>query len=119
MLLLRNIIVEINKVIEKIAHTEETISGKAATCTESGTDIYACDDCDFTEKRTINAIGHTLSEWKVEVKATKDKEGLEVRPCNNYNCDFKEENITPKLSSATESDDDNDIIYNYYITLLS
>ncbi|MBQ4573289.1 MAG: leucine-rich repeat protein [Clostridia bacterium] len=81
-----------------------TKTEKAATCTENGIEIYTCDYCDFTETRTVKAIDHSLGEWEVEVKATKDKEGLEVRICNNYNCDYKEERIIPKLPTTTEPD---------------
>lgn len=80
-----------------------TKTEKAFTCTENGIEIYTCDYCDYTETRTVKAIGHSLGEWEVETKATKDKEGLEVRICNNYNCDYKEERTIPKLQT-TEPD---------------
>jgi hypothetical protein len=47
-----------------------------ASCTENGKEIYVCDLCDYIEYRKVEATGHTFGEWKVEVKATKDKEGL-------------------------------------------
>ncbi len=81
-----------------------TKTEKAATCTEDGIEIYTCDFCDHFEEKTIKATNHSLGEWKVEIKATKDKEGLEVRVCNNYNCDYKEERTIPKLSTTTEPD---------------
>lgn len=85
-----------------------TKTEKASTCTENGVEIYACDCCDYSEERTIKAIGHSLGEWEVEVKATKDKEGLEVRKCTNYNCNYKEEKIIPKLPTMTEPDNSSD-----------
>ncbi len=98
-----------NYAIAKCTHLSFhfTKTEKAATCTENGIEIYTCDYCDFTETRTVKAIGHSLGEWEVEVKATKDKEGLEVRICNNYNCDYKEERVIPKLPTTTEPDDSN------------
>lgn len=81
-----------------------TKTEKAVNCTENGIEIYTCDYCDHSEERTVKAIGHSLGEWEVEVKATKDKEGLEVRICNNYNCDYKEERIIPKLPTTPEPD---------------
>ena len=95
-----------NFIVEQCEHLHMHFveTEKAATCTEGGTEIYACDDCDFTEKRTVNPTGHSLSEWKVETKATKDREGLEVRVCNNHNWDIKEEKIIHKLPSAEPDD---------------
>ena len=59
-----------------------TKTEKAVTCEQDGKEIYACDNCDYTETRTVKATGHTFSEWKVDVKPTKDKEGLEIRSCS-------------------------------------
>ena len=84
-----------------------TKTEKAVNCTENGIEIYTCDYCDHSEERSVKAIGHSLGEWEVEVKATKDKEGLEVRICNNYNCDYKEERIISKLPTTPEPDDSN------------
>ena len=44
-----------------LGHVEETISGKAATCTEDGlTDGKKCEDCDtiVVEQQVIPALGH-------------------------------------------------------------
>lgn len=96
-----------NYIVAKCTHPNFhfTKTEKAVTCTENGIEIHTCDYCDFTETRTVKAIGHSLGEWEVEVKATKEKEGFEVRICNNYNCDYKEERIIPKLPTTTEPDD--------------
>ena len=75
---------------------------KAATCTQNGKEIYVCDFCDYTESRIVNATGHTFGDWKVEVKATKEKDGLEVRTCI---CGETETRIIPKLSSSNEATD--------------
>ena len=51
-----------HKVIPVIAHTEETVAGKAATCTESGlTDGKKCSVCGETlvAQEEIKALGHT------------------------------------------------------------
>lgn len=95
-----------NYTVEKCSHSlkfSKTL--KAETCTEDGKQLFKCEYCDYSEEKTVRAIGHSLGEWEVEVKATKDKEGLEVRFCNNYNCDYKEERVIPKLPTTTEPDD--------------
>ena len=49
----------------KAAHTEETIAGKAATCTESGlTEGKKCNVCNdvLVAQETIEALGHTPAE---------------------------------------------------------
>lgn len=99
------VLCKFNYTVAKCTHPSFhfTKTEKAFTCTENGIEIYTCDYCDYTETSTVKAIGHSLGEWEVETKATKDKEGLEVRICNNYNCDYKEERTIPKLQT-TEPD---------------
>ena len=67
-----------NKKIEKLAHTEETVSGKAATCTEKGlTDGKKCSVCGEVTlaQEEISALGH--KESVVEGKdATCTETGL-------------------------------------------
>lgn len=93
-----------NYTVEKCSHSmvfSKTL--EAETCTEDGKQLFKCEYCDYSKEEIVKSTGHSMGEWKVEVKATKDKEGLEVRVCNNYNCDYKEEKIIPKLPSSTES----------------
>lgn len=64
-------------------HTEETIPGKAATCTEDGlTEGKKCTECGaiLTEQQTI-AAAHTWGEWTVTKEATVTAEGEKVRTC--------------------------------------
>ena len=92
-----------NYTVEKCNHNlvfYETL--KAEICTEDGKQLFKCEYCDYSEEKTTDATGHSMGEWKVETKATKDHEGLEVRKCTNYNCDYTEEKVIPKTSSATE-----------------
>ena len=93
-----------NYTVEKCSHSMVFFKTlEAETCTEDGRQLFKCEYCDYSKEEIVKSTGHSMGEWKVEVKATKDKEGLEVRVCNNYNCDYKEEKIIPKLPSSTES----------------
>lgn len=98
-----------NYTVEECSHSMvfyQTL--EAETCTEDGKQLFRCEYCDYTKEEIVKSTGHSMGEWKVEVKATKEKEGLEVRTCNNFNCDYREEKVVPKISSATESDTEPD-----------
>jgi hypothetical protein len=94
-----------NYTVERCSHNmvfSETL--EAETCIKDGKQLFRCEYCDYSKEEIVKSTGHSMGEWKVEVKATKDREGLEVRTCNNYNCDYREERVIPKTSSATESE---------------
>ena len=67
------VLCNLNYTVAKCTHPSFhfTKTEKAFTCTENGIEIYTCDYCDYTETRTVKAIGHSLGEWEVETKATK------------------------------------------------
>ena len=54
---------------------------KAATCTENGEEIRACDACGHTETRVIEATGHSFGQWTVTKAATCTEDGEETRTC--------------------------------------
>ncbi len=61
-------------------HTEETVTGKAATCTETGlTDGKKCSVCGETtlEQEVIDALGHDFANW------TDNDDGYHIGSCNN------------------------------------
>ena len=85
-----------------VAHTPETIPGKAATCTGSGlTDGEKCSVCGETlqEQKTIPALGHDLGEWTVTREATHSAEGEEQRICSR--CGKEETQTIPALEGLS------------------
>ena len=70
--------------IAALGHTEEIISGKAATCTEAGlTEGKKCSVCDETlvAQTTISAIGHTEGEWNIDADPTCTAKGSKHKAC--------------------------------------
>ena len=68
--------------IPALGHTEETIPGKAATCTETGlTDGVKCSVCGeiLTAQEVIPALGHAWGNW------TKADDEVHTRTCANCN----------------------------------
>ena len=67
-----------------LGHVEETIEGKAATCTETGlTDGVKCSRCGviLSAQQTIPATGHTWSTWTRTIEPTCDTKGQDTRTC--------------------------------------
>lgn len=86
-------------------HTEETVAGKAAGCTEAGlTEGKRCTVCEVVTvaQETVPATGHSFGSWKEVKAATTDENGLEERICTR--CDHKEQRTLDKLEeSQTET----------------
>ena len=85
-----------------VAHTPETIPGKAATCTGSGlTDGEKCSVCGETlqEQKTIPTLGHDFGEWTVTQEPTHSAEGEEQRICSR--CGEKETQAIPALEGLS------------------
>ena len=84
--------------VDAMGHTEVTVPGKAATCTEDGlTDGKKCSVCDTVTvaQETIAAKGHTWGEWVTTKEATKTETGTKERTCSV--CDDKERDVIPVL----------------------
>ena len=77
-------------------HTEKTVPGKEATCTEPGmTDAKVCEKCGKTlvEATEIPALGHEWGDWKVTVAPTYTSTGTAMRECSR--CGKTEEKELP------------------------
>ena len=85
-------------------HTEETVAGKEATCTETGlTEGKKCSVCERTllEQEVIPAKGHDWGNWERIKDPTTEEEGLKERYCKN-SCGEKESRTIDKLEKATD-----------------
>lgn len=82
----------------------------APTCTEKGVTVVICSVCnDVDGEYEINAAGHDFSEWKTEIAATIEKEGIAKRTCKD--CGESETKKLDKLISTPVTgggDDDNE-----------
>ncbi len=57
---------------------------REAVCLQSGLREKKCSECGLTiESESLNALGHTYTEWEILVEATKDQEGEKCRHCIN------------------------------------
>ena len=54
---------------------------KDATCTEDGTEINRCQECDYYVSRRILYKGHVFGEWTTTVSATCTQDGIKERAC--------------------------------------
>ncbi len=89
--------------IAAIPHDLQVTPAVEATCTKDGsTEGKVCKVCKtvVAEVKTIPALGHDLSGWKVVTEATWETEGKEERTCSR--CDFKESRPISSLSSGHE-----------------
>ena len=86
-----NHIVELEVMGFEHNHTEETVAGKDATCTEpgltAGTKCSACDEV-LGEQEEIPALEHAWGEWTESKAAGCEEAGEEKREC--VNCDASE-----------------------------
>ena len=79
-------------------HHVIAIKGRAATCTKSGlTAGKKCSECGkiLTPQKTVKALGHSWSSWKVTKTATTTANGEKTRTCSR--CKVKEKKTIAKL----------------------
>ena len=84
-------------------HTEKTVPGKEATCTEPGlTDAKVCEKCGKTlvEATEIPALGHDWGDWKVTVAPTYTSTGTAMRECSR--CGKTEEKELPAYDHTND-----------------
>lgn len=68
------------------------------TCTEKGKTVVVCSVCgDVSGEYDINETGHSFSEWKIEIAATSNKEGIAKR-----SCEICEHSETQKLNKLID-----------------
>ena len=80
-------------------HTPQILSGKKATCTETGlTEGKYCSDCGvtLTAQSSIPALGHRFGVWEVETPSSCTETGVYVRKC--LRCDAEETEEMPICS---------------------
>lgn len=83
---------------EALGHTEEILSGYAATCTETGlTEGKKCSVCEeiLVKQQIINALGHNWGDWIITKPAEIGVEGEQQRTCSR--CNEIETQIIPAL----------------------
>ena len=91
---------------EVLGHTEETVTGKAATCTETGlTDGVKCSVCGetLTAQTEIPAKGHSYGEWTVTKEATATEDGSKEKVCSV--CSDKVTETIPATGTPVIPDD--------------
>ena len=85
--------------VSATGHTEEVVSGKAPTCTETGlTEGKKCSVCDkvLVAQETISAKGHTDGSWTVDKEATCTENGSKHQVCSVCGVTIKTETISSK-----------------------
>lgn len=72
----------------------------AADCTNKAKYFYSC-SCGEKGSKTFeygSPLGHSLSEWKIQKKATETEKGLKTRNCTRSGCNYSETENIPMLS---------------------
>ena len=90
---------------EKVAHTEITIAGTAATCTTTGlTDGSKCAVCGeiVKEQQEIAMLEHSFGEWVVLKDATATEAGSKSRECTV--CHYTQTEEIPATGATEEPD---------------
>lgn len=89
--------------LEHTYHTEKV----EPTCTEKGLVTVSCSECKTVFSTTeVSPKGHNFGEWKTEIAATSEKEGIAKRTCSD--CSEAETQKLPQLvGGGTDIDIDN------------
>ena len=77
---------------------------KKATCTEKAEYYYSC-ECGEKGTGTFEygePLGHNLSDWKIQKKATETEKGLKTRNCTRKGCNYSESEDIPALTHTHE-----------------
>ncbi len=84
--------------------TEQTVKddylSTAADCTNRAKYYYSC-SCGEKGTETFEygePLGHNLSDWKIQKKATETEKGLKTRNCTRIGCSYSESEDIPMLS---------------------
>ncbi len=79
--------------IEKEAHKWSDWKVTNADCTHDGEKTRTCSVCNTTETQTIDALGHTPSDWSIDKQPTCTEEGKRHQVCDVCGVDLKTESI--------------------------
>lgn len=86
------------------AFTEQIVKddylSAAADCTNKAKYYYSC-SCGEKGTKTFEygeSLGHNLSDWKIQKKATETEKGLKTRSCTRIGCSYSESDDIPMLS---------------------
>ncbi len=84
--------------------TEQTVKddylSTAADCSNKAKYYYSC-SCGEKGTETFEygePLGHNLSDWKIQKKATETEKGLKTRNCTRIGCSYSESEDIPMLS---------------------
>ena len=84
--------------------TEQTVKddymSTVADCTNKAKYFYSC-SCGEKGTETFEygePLGHNLSDWKIQKKATETEKGLKTRSCTRIGCSYTESEDVPLLS---------------------
>ena len=80
-------------------HEYELTESKAASCTESGYEIYHCNLCGGDKKETLKKLGHSMEDVR-RVEPTDDKDGEYVQRCTR--CGYEKIETLPMLKKTDE-----------------
>ena len=97
---------EVCGIPETAAHTQQTVAGAPATCTENGaTDAVVCPDCgyEFEAATVIAAAGHSWDEGTVTKEPTCTAKGEKTFHCANCT-ETKTEEIAALGHTAANAD---------------
>ena len=93
------------------AHQEQTLEGRAPTCTDSGlTTGKYCTVCGekIEQQKTIAATGHNYGQWQEIQAATETIPGIAKRTCSV--CGNVEKKYTPTLTGQMPTDPDGNTV---------
>lgn len=63
------------------AHTISTTIESKATCTQKGTAVDYCEECDYTYTFALPMVAHRVGDWVIETEPTETAEGLRSQYC--------------------------------------
>ena len=77
--------------IEAEGHSLSEWGNSSATCLDGGTETRACENCSYSETRSVMPYGHDFGEWEAVREASCTEDVDEVRKCER--CDYSETRV--------------------------
>lgn len=102
-------ILRISVGLEETVHLFKKEVTKAPDCTQTGTAVWTCTECDEPQKEiTLDALGHSFGEPEILVQVTCESDGTEKYTCTR--CGISEDRTvtaghTPDRPAATCTED--------------